>query len=933
MIGHMKRISYRIMEEAGAPPESWYAAMIFASLAHNKTSLKSLNGSTPHERLGRGRADLSEFVFPFYSDILYAPHSTSFPEPRLQPAKYLYPDPTSGDTFAHRIRLEDGTQITTSIIRPANKSPEVDQGERVQQSEKPGETRETGVLVYKDEPKPGADRQTVLASGKHKDLSDEAQAVIDANDEQAVVNHEDDNTTLDPLDSVTDVHLEDSPASDKDPMHEDETFGRRIWHEQDGVMRSGMATGGPEGRETVVATPGKGIHTVPTAVNHDADDKTEWRFNGIEGYRNTTRRLELKLQWEDGSTSWEPFTAVRVDDPVTTAKFIMKQTRRRKTSKAMSEAVAWAELETSAQVRAHHVRLQNPGSGTTAFGIYQPKGIRDALRVDAELDSDEQMSRVHGNQRWVTGALAKELKKFDEYEALRWLPRGSSEPETSQRMRCHSVFTAKPDGTFKARFVAGGNTVDTTGVERSMTAMEMSNTRILYLIAKANEMSVSTHDLENGYLQAKTAEHVHFIAGPEFGEREGLIAICVAAIYGLVGSAFSFHRHVHSKMSSIGYFQSEGDPNIWMKWDAEFQVYTLAGFYVDDICLVSKRPIKAVEDLKTVFKLKETGETTKYLGADIIDRDGTTLFSSASYIKESLEQLREDGEAGKHAGIRGEKTPFCDEYQPELDESPTLSFDGKKLYQRAVGMAQWIVHGLGRFDIAYATSQLSRFTNAPRENHYSAIMRVFGYLQSYPKLSIAIDPLPPTGTHEYNSEMRKDMKSEYKDSVEERSINAPIPCFQPLTTTCFVDAGHGGDQGTRRSITGVLLFVGRTVVLGKSKMQPAVQSSTFSAEFMALRTATELILGLRFLLRSLGVPVNEPTKTYGDNEASIHNATRFTACLKRKHNAISYLRVRECVAAGVIDLVHLSTELNYADQLTKGLSAAQLAALRDPILR
>jgi hypothetical protein len=181
--------------------------------------------------------------------------------------------------------------------------------------------------------------------------------------------------------------------------------------------------------------------------------------------------------------------------------------------------------------------------------------------------------------------------------------------------------------------------------------------------------------------------------------------------------------------------------------------------------------------------------------------------------------------------------------------------------------------------------------------------------------------------------MRKDMKSEYKDSVEERSINAPIPCFQPLTTTCFVDAGHGGDQGTRRSITGVLLFVGRTVVLGKSKMQPAVQSSTFSAEFMALRTATELILGLRFLLRSLGVPVNEPTKTYGDNEASIHNATRFTACLKRKHNAISYLRVRECVAAGVIDLVHLSTELNYADQLTKGLSAAQLAALRDPILR
>ena len=217
--------------------------------------------------------------------------------------------------------------------------------------------------MYRDEPRPGAERQTILAAGKHKDLSDEAQAALDANDEQAVVNHEDEKTTRDPLDSVIDVHLDDNPASDEDTINEttgdqdDGTFGRRIWHENDGVMRSGMAAGNSEGGETNVATPGKGIHTVPTAVNHDADDKTEWRFNGIEGYRNATRRLELKLQWEDGSTSWEPFAAVRIDDPVTTAKFIMKQTGRKKPSKAMSDAITWAELETFAQVQAHHVRL------------------------------------------------------------------------------------------------------------------------------------------------------------------------------------------------------------------------------------------------------------------------------------------------------------------------------------------------------------------------------------------------------------------------------------------------------------------------------------------------------------------------------------------------------------------------------------------------
>ena len=83
----------------------------------------------------------------------------------------------------------------------------------------------------------------------------------------------------------------------------------------------------------------------------------------------------------------------------------------------MVDAMKWASGETHAQAAALHVRLQNPdgrGSGTTAFGIYQPRGIKDALRVDRELDADAQLSRIHENQRWVTEALKKELSKFDE---------------------------------------------------------------------------------------------------------------------------------------------------------------------------------------------------------------------------------------------------------------------------------------------------------------------------------------------------------------------------------------------------------------------------------------------------------------------------------------------------------------------------------------
>jgi len=961
-IGSMKRISYRIMETAGAPPSSWYAAMKYASLAHNKTSLLSLNGTTPHEAIGRGRADISEFVFPFYSQVQYTPHSVRYPDQRLTNARYLYPDPNSGGTFAHRLLLPDGSQLTTSRVRPITPPSPATPGESVTTKGSSGEDVVRGILMYQHEPSSKDTPEQRYLNSRHRELSDGKQKELDAADAAALNNDEDDRTTVDPSATVIDVHLDDddSPSTDDPSMttrtpddndvaepegpgdsgaNTGSNFGDRHWHLVNGTLRSGVSTGreslGVRGeRQREVSIAGYGTTSIP-AVNHEADEDSEYRFTGIKGYRNTSKQLELKISWEDGTTTWEPFKSVAADDPVTTAAFINRHARRKAPSAAMKDALKWASGETIAQAAALHVRLQNPdgrGSGTTAFGIYQPRGIKDALRVDREFDADAQLSRIHGDQRWVAGALKKELSKFDKYKALRWLPKGAPEPQSSQRMRCHSVFTAKPDGTFKARFVAGGNTVDTTGVHRSMSAMEMNNTRILYLIAKANEMTVTTHDLENGYLQAKTAEAVHFIAGPEFGAREGLIAVCVAAIYGLVGSAFSFHRHVHAKMTQIGFKQSEGDPNIWLKWDDEFHVYTLAGFYVDDVCLVSKRPEQTLKLLKSVFQLKDTGETTKYLGADVKDVDGTIHFSASSYIRESLEQLKDDRSIGKSCGITTTKIPYREEEQPELDQTELLDYTHKTFYQRAVGMAQWIVHGLGRFDIAYATSQFSRFTNKPRVGHLDGIMRVFGYLQTYPDKTLAIDPSTPRFVHKFDKTTRREMQSEYPEAVEELSINAPTPCFQPFPTTCFVDASHGGDQGSRRSISGILLFVGSTVVLGKSKMQPAVQSSTFTAEFMAMRTATELIMGLRFLLRSLGVPVTEPTRMYGDNEASINNATHFTACLKRKHNAISYLRVRECVAAGVIDLTHINTDWNYADMLTKGLCASKLTTFRDQIM-
>ena len=50
-------------------------------------------------------------------------------------------------------------------------------------------------------------------------------------------------------------------------------------------------------------------------------------------------------------------------------------------------------------------------------------------------------------------------------------------------------------------------------------------------------------DIGNAYLNASTEEKVYAIAGPEFGEDEGKLAIIVFALYGLKGSRAAWRSH------------------------------------------------------------------------------------------------------------------------------------------------------------------------------------------------------------------------------------------------------------------------------------------------------------------------------------------------------------------------------------------------------
>ncbi len=108
------------------------------------------------------------------------------------------------------------------------------------------------------------------------------------------------------------------------------------------------------------------------------------------------------------------------------------------------------------------------------------------------------------------------------------------------------------------------------------------------------------------------------------------------------------------------------------------------------------------------------------------------------------------------------------------------------------------------------------------------------------------------------------------------------------STHCFVDADHAGIRVTRRSQTGILLFVNRAPVIWYSKRQNTVEISTFGSEFVAMRVSVELVESLRYK-RMFGIPIEGPTNVFCDNKAVTKNAIHpESRTLKKKHNSIAY---------------------------------------------
>jgi hypothetical protein len=199
-----------------------------------------------------------------------------------------------------------------------------------------------------------------------------------------------------------------------------------------------------------------------------------------------------------------------------------------------------------------------------------------------------------------------------------------------------------------------------------------------------------------------------------------------------------------------------------------------------------------------------------------------------------------------------------------------------------------------------------------------------GYLRKFPRRGYNVNPNPPKFDMDMDKvKLNQDFGNQYHYFTKNLDPRFPEALVLELEINVFVDADHGHDKVTGRSVTGVFAFVGSTPVMSRSKRQASVQTSTFGAEFTALKTAVEDAVMLRYYLRSMGVKVTAPTRVLVDNMGVVLNSSNPGSTLNKKHIALAYHFVREHQAAKVISVVKIGTEDNYADPFTKGMGGLQ----------
>ena len=365
-------------------------------------------------------------------------------------------------------------------------------------------------------------------------------------------------------------------------------------------------------------------------------------------------------------------------------------------------------------------------------------------------------------------------------------------------------------------------------------------------------------DVKPAFLNGELQEEFFVSQPPGFErvEQEHLVLRLDKALYGLKQAPRAWNAKLDACLTGLGFLQCESEHGMYARGSTSSRL--LVGVYVDDLVITGSDTgelDKFKGEMKTQFQMSDLGLLSYYLGIEVRQGVDGIAISQYAYALKLLEKTGMEESNSCHVPM---------EPRFKLSKSSTAPATDATEYRSIVGSLRYLVHT--RPDLTFSVGFISRFMEAPTEEHLSAVKRILRYIAGSTRLGCKFG----------------------------RSNGAP-------RLVGYSDSDLGGDVDSRKSTSGTLFFLGSSPITWQSQKQKIVALSSCESEYVAAPTAACQGVWLSRLLAEFRLEEAERVVLKVDNKSAISLAKNPVFHERSKHIELKYHFIRDCVETKKID--------------------------------
>lgn len=545
-------------------------------------------------------------------------------------------------------------------------------------------------------------------------------------------------------------------------------------------------------------------------------------------------------------------------------------------------------VEGKADVARHMVMI-------AASSVRVPRSTTEAMRLP---EAEQWKSAIH-----------KEIKQMDDLDVWEEVDRAQVAPDATI-LPFAEQFRVKPDADgeiekFKYRFCANGSR-QVQGKDFNQAYAPVIDPvlfRWLLCVAAAMAMQTRQFDFSGAFLNSVLPKgRIIYIKPHPFYrlKKKGNLLRLKKSLYGNRDSARLWFENMSNKFIELGWHRNKHEPCLFYKrYGKDNSRLAIIVVHVDDGAAAASDASIIENDLKAMrqFYKLEHDELNWYLGMRICKGKGWMGIQADTYI----------AEMAKRFGLVGSRKVHSPSDPCQVLTKSYETKGDQQIYMQMVGCLIYVSTAC-RADVSQTASTLSQYLRDPGQIHVKAAKRAIAYLYHTRSKGLVY----------------KEDKSRSQNEME---------WISKFDLHGYFDADFATCRDSRRSRSGVLLFMFNGLIAWKSVRQSIVALSSFESETIAASLATRMLLAVRNTLSELFGRMKASTLR-GDNKPCIDSIHSNNYSSQRsKHIDIRFKHMHESVINRTCVYIHVSSGDNLADMLTKSQSTKTFLRMMAQIIK